>query len=403
MEYIEIKQLLEEKGQIQLLRFYDKLDDKEKSVLLNQIENIDWNSISPEEADEEGEIEPIEGVSCQEIRKNSEMFFKIGSEQVKSGKVAAVLLAGGQGTRLGSSLPKGMFDIGINATKYIFEFHIENLKKVCKDTNGKVPLLIMTSEKNDSVTREFFARHNYFGYPKEDIYFYVQDMAPATDFEGRVLLEEKGKIALSPNGNGGWFSSLVRAGLLDKMEERKVEWFNVFSVDNVLQHIADPLFVGATIANNCQCGSKVVKKTCPEEKVGVLCLKGGRPHVVEYYELSSEMANEKIDGELVYKYGVILNYLFNVNRLKEIASKNIPLHIVKKKVEYIDENGEKVIPERENAYKYETLILDLVRLMGQCLPYEVEREKEFAPVKNRTGVDSVDSARELLQKNGFSI
>ena len=174
-------------------------------------------------------------------------------------------------------------------------------------------------------------------------------------------------------------------------------------MDNVLQHIADPLFVGATIANNCQCGSKVVKKTCPEEKVGVLCLKGGRPHVVEYYELSSEMANEKIDGELVYKYGVILNYLFNVNRLKEIASKNIPLHIVKKKVEYIDENGEKVIPERENAYKYETLILDLVRLMGQCLPYEVEREKEFAPVKNRTGVDSVDSARELLQKNGFSI
>lgn len=403
MELKEIQRILSDNGQDHLLKFYNELDDVQKSQLLKQIENIDWTSIRPENNDEDGEISPIEGISHQEILNNKDRYFEIGKSQIKEGRVAAVLLAGGQGTRLGSSSPKGMYNIGINTTKYIFQIHIENLTKVCNITGGRVPLLVMTSERNDEETREFFKEHNFFGYPKEDVYFFIQDMAPATDFDGKVLLEEKHKIALSPNGNGGWFSSLKRAGLLEKMEERGVEWFNVFAVDNVLQHIVDPLFVGATIASNSRCGAKVVKKTCPEEKVGVLCLKGGKPHVVEYYELSPEMANARENDELIYRYGVILNYLFRIDKLKEIVSKKIPIHTVKKKVEFIDENGEKVIPEKENAFKYETLILDLVRLMGECLPYEVEREKEFAPVKNRSGVDSVDSARELLLKNGYTI
>ena len=188
------------------------------------------------------------------------------------------------------------------------------------------------------------------------------------------------------------------------LEKRGIEWLNVFSGDNVLQRIADPVFVGATALSGLPCGAKVVRKSCPEERVGVLCLKGGLPQVVEYYELSEEMANARDGkGNLLYSFGVTLNYLFRLTRLKEIAAREIPVHVVKKKIPCIDEGGNPVFPETENGYKYETLILDMVRLAGSCLPFEVEREKEFAPVKNRTGTDSVESARILLQKNGVKL
>ncbi len=183
-----------------------------------------------------------------------------------------------------------------------------------------------------------------------------------------------------------------------------MQWFNVFAVDNVLQNIADPVFLGATIASGCKTGAKVVKKTCPEERVGVLCLEDGVPRVVEYYELPPEMAFARdADGELSYRFGVILNYLFEKNKLEEIADKGIPVHVVEKKIPYCDESGERIVPKQPNGYKFETLILDLIALMGSCLPCEVVREREFAPVKNAQGVDSVETARALLIKNGVKL
>ena len=171
-----------------------------------------------------------------------------------------------------------------------------------------------------------------------------------------------------------------------------------------MQRIADPAFVGAAILSGKKCVAKVVRKARPDEKVGVLCLRDGLPDVIEYYELSDELANLKDkDGNLLYSFGVILNYLLNAETLKKIADKKIPLHVVKKKVEYLDGDGNKIKPQSENAYKFETLILDMVRLSESCLPFEVEREREFAPVKNLTGVDSVDTARVLLQKNGVKL
>lgn len=195
---------------------------------------------------------------------------------------------------------------------------------------------------------------------------------------------------------------MSRAGLTADLRRRGAEWINVYAVDNVLQRIADPVFVGATIAAGVNCGAKVVCKSCPEEKVGVLCLENGRPAIIEYYELTPEMAGQReADGSLSYLYGVILNYLFRIEKLKEISGRRIPVHIVKKKIGHVDERGQAVKPERENGFKFETLAVDLIKPMESVLPFEVAREREFAPVKNRTGTDSVDSARVLLEKNGI--
>ena len=399
-----IAEMLKAHGQEHLINF-DGLSPTEKAAYIAQLEAIDWDIVEmwkdPEDLSGKGEIKPIEGVTLTEIERKRAEFEALGKNAICKGKVAAVLLAGGQGTRLGVDLPKGAYDIGVTRPVYIFERLIANLTEVCNACMTTVPLYIMTSDKNDAETRAFFKAHDYFGYPEAYIKFFKQDMAPSVSFDGKLLLEERGRIALSPNGNGGWYSSLIKAGLDKDMKKRGIEWINVFAVDNVLQRIADPVFVGATIASGKKSGAKVVRKVSPEERVGVLCLEDGLPGVIEYYEIDESRANLRdAEGNLVYSWGVILNYLFHAGRLEEIARERIPVHVVKKKIPYIDENGALVKPDKENGYKFETLILDMIRLMGTCLPFEVAREREFAPIKNKTGVDSVESARELLKKNG---
>ena len=229
-------------------------------------------------------------------------------------------------------------------------------------------------------------------------------MITAVDYDGKILKEEPGRLATSPNGNGGWFSSLAKAGLVEDMKKRGVEWINLFAVDNVLQKICDPAFVGATLLSGKESGSKVVRKVEPHEKMGVLCREDGKPSIVEYYEMSDEMAEAtNADGELTYAFGVILNYLFKMDKLEEIVAAKLPVHVVEKKIPYITAEGEHVKPEEPNGYKFETLVVDMIRLLDDTLPYEVVREKEFAPIKNLHGVDSLDSARELLQKNGVEL
>ncbi|MBO7532146.1 MAG: UTP--glucose-1-phosphate uridylyltransferase, partial [Lachnospiraceae bacterium] len=284
---------------------------------------------------------------------------------------------------------------------YIFECLFNNLKDVTDRAGAFVHIYIMTSEKNNDATVGFLKEKNYFGYPESHVHFFMQDMAAATDYNGKIYLEEKGRMATSPNGNGGWFISLVNAGLLDNVHANGIEWFNVFAVDNVLQRIADPVFVGATIARNCTVGSKVVRKAAPDEKVGVICLEDGKPSIVEYYDLTEDLMNAKNEkGDPAYNFGVILNYLFSTAQLEKILNGALPLHIVEKKIPCLDENGNLFKPETPNGYKYENLVLDMIHQCDSCLPFEVVREKEFAPIKNKTGVDSVESAQALLEKNG---
>ena len=409
MNYEQAKALLESKGQTQLLRYYDELDEAGKAKLLTAIENINWEFedalANPTDMSGAGrDIRPIKGLRLPAIEARKAEYEKIGVEAIKAGKVAAVLLAGGMGTRLGVDGPKGAYNIGVTKPLYIFEQQMKNLSEVNEKCGVFVPLYIMTSNKNHAQTVSFWKEHNYFGYPEADVKFFKQDMAPAVDYNGKIFLETKDTPALSPNGNGGWFGSMKRAGLVDDLKKRGVEWLNIYAVDNVLQRIADPVFVGATIDSGVNCGAKVICKNNPYEKVGVLCMDGDKPDIIEYYELTDEMANQKDEnGDLAYLYGAIMNYLFRLSQLEEIVNRKIPVHIVEKKIECLCEDGVTRKPEKENGKKFETLAVDLIKPMESVLPFEVVREREFAPIKNKTGVDSVESARELLKMNGVEL
>lgn len=401
----ELKILLKKYGQEHILAYYDNLPDKEKKNLVEQIKNVDWKLLDlvhkEQKTTKRGHFEPIEAMTLKQIEKSKEKFSKHGLEMIKAGKIGAVLLAGGQGTRLGCDGAKGVVNIGVSKDLYIFELLFKNLLQVTKKAGAWAPLYIMTSDKNHDETVTFLEKHHFFGYPEEYVTLFVQEMAPSVDFEGRLLMERPDSLSLSPNGNGGWFSSMVKAGLIEDLQKRGVEWLNIFAVDNVLQQILDPSFIGATSMLNYVCGAKVVRKADPNEGVGVLCLEDGKPAIVEYYEMIDEMRYKKnSDGELSYTFGVILNYIFRLDKLKDILNTNMPIHIAEKKIPNITMDGHYIVPENPNGLKFETFVLDMIHLMDNCLPYEVVREKEFAPIKNVTGVDSLESARELLRKNG---
>lgn len=405
MNYTEAFEKLSAYGQTHLLKFYDELSDTERKSLLAQIEETDFSVIHTDmHVAKRGVITPISVTELSEISARYSEFSSAGLEEIRAGRVGAVLLAGGMGTRLGSDSPKGMFNIGLTRELYIFECLINNLMDVTRRAGNFIHLFVMTSDRNHDDTVDFFREKKCFGYDPKFVHFFVQDMAPASDFDGKVYLEEKGKISASPNGNGGWYSSMQKCGMLDIVNSEGIEWLNVFAVDNVLQRIADPAFIGAVKLAHCVVGSKVIRKASPDERVGVMCLEDGRPSIVEYYELSDEMRDAKLPNcEPAYNFGVTLNYLFHVKELDEIVGRSLPLHVVKKKIAHIDSNGNPVDPDQPNGHKYETLILDMIHMLDGCLVFEVDRKREFAPVKNRTGVDSVDSARELLTLNGVML
>lgn len=406
MGYQEAYDKLANYGQQHVLQYYEELSRQEQEQLLLQIEQTDFDVLSlckkKETLNPRGEITPIGVMQLPEIEAKKEEYTTTGLESIRAGKVGAVLLAGGMGTRLGSDAPKGVYNIGLTKEVFIFQRLIENLLEVVNQAGAWIPLYVMTSDKNHETTAAFFKEKEYFGYNADYVTFFMQDMAPASDYDGKVYMEAKHKISTSPNGNGGWFLSMMKWGVVDKIREAGVEWLNVFAVDNVLQRIADPCFVGAVIATDSAVGAKVVKKNAPDEKVGAMCLEDGKPSIVEYYDMTEElMAAKDENGEPAYNFGVILNYLFREKDLEEIAARKLPLHIVEKKIPYLDEKGELVKPESPNGYKFEQLVLDMIHELDSCLPYEVVRNKEFAPIKNKTGVDSVESARKLCEENGI--
>ena len=403
----KLLQYLKGLNQEHILKYYDALNDEEKATLYQQVMDVDWSfldSINEKKNNDTSVIESIGAMSIDSISKAYDSYKATGIKAIQDGKLCLLLLAGGQGTRLGHDKPKGCFNMGINRELSIFSLLMSHTLKVVKEADAWIHMYIMTSDINYNDTTSFFKEHDYFGYNPDYIHFFVQELNPATDFDGKVLMNSPCSMALSPNGNGGWFSSMNRAGLLKKIFNSSIEWINVFAVDNVLQGIADPVFLGATIESGKMCGSKVVRKAFPEEKVGAICKENGKPHIIEYYELSEEMRYQTSDdGSLAYGFGVTLNYLFPISRLKETLDNKMPLHVVKKAVPYIDENGELINPTEPNGLKFETLALDLIHEMDDCLVFEVDREKEFAPVKNKEGVDSIDTARELLKKNGYEL
>ncbi|MDE7087834.1 MAG: UTP--glucose-1-phosphate uridylyltransferase, partial [Clostridia bacterium] len=308
-----------------------------------------------------GSITPINAVTIDDIKRRRLQLENVGFNSLREGKVAAVLLAGGQGSRLGYEGPKGTFEMGLTRKLSIFELQIESLKYVAEKAGRHPHLFIMTSVQNDAETQKFFEENNFFGYPHELIHFFIQDVAPTCDFDGKVFLDQKYRVSLAPNGNGGWYSSLINGGFARLIERENIEWLNVDGVDNVLQKPCDPAFIGATILNNCRCGAKVVSKVSPEEKVGVICNEDGKPTVLEYFEIPESLKNKTENGKLVYRFGVILNYLFSVKALNQTLPGKLPYHLAEKAITHI-EYGERVTPPKPCGYKLETLVVDMVKL-----------------------------------------
>ncbi len=412
MEESRFKEIMLTYDQEEILEKVSKMNERDKARILRQCDFLDFTFLKAlkEKEKARGFIEPIKTMKLAEIEKNRDEYEKIGVEAIKAGKVGALVLAGGMGTRLGSHHAKGMYDIGITKPVYIFQRMFENMMDVVNQTGAWIPLFIMTNIMNDREIKEFLVEHKCFGYNPAYIKFFAQDMSPCVDYNGKILFAKPDEFAMSPNGNGGFYSSMMNAGLDKLCKEKGIEYINVFAIDNVLQRIADPVFVGATIKSGCATGAKVVKKADPGEKVGSICLEDGQPSVVEYYEMTDELMQAKDEeGEPAYDYGVILNYLFRVKEMDSIVRNEMPVHIVKKKVPYLAESKDSptgyitVDPQEPNAYKLETLTLDFVQMMGSCLPFEVVREREFAPIKNSMGIDSVDSARKMLLAIGYEL
>ena len=367
MNLRQAEQKLADWNQTHVLQYFEELTEKQQEALLQQIEETDFSALNciHETGKPRGVFSPLAAMELDEITARKDELYDAGIKTIQGGKTAALLLAGGMGTRLGSSHPKGMYNIGITKPRYIFECLIHNLLDVVKASGTWIRLFVMTSEKNHDETVAFFEEKDYFGYQKDKVVFFRQSMAPCCDFDGKLYMEEKGRISTSPNGNAGWYSSMLRAGLGEILEKEGIEWINVFAVDNVLQRICDPCFIGATVLADVGVGAKVVRKAAPDEKVGVMCLEDGRPSIVEYYELTQEMMDAKdAKGDPAYNFGVILNYLFRTSELNKVTDDKLSLHVVKKKIPYIDANGGHVSPEEPNGYKFEQLVLDMIHQLS---------------------------------------
>jgi UDP-N-acetylglucosamine/UDP-N-acetylgalactosamine diphosphorylase len=281
---------------------------------------------------------------------------------------------------------------------------VEKLIATKEKYGVSIPLYIMTSDKNHEDTVEFFEAHGYFGYGKENIGFFRQKSAPCTDFHKKLLMESKTKLATSPNGNGGWYISLLESDCGKEMRARGIEWISLFGVDNPLQRFVCEEFIGASVSSRADCSVKVVPKAYPEELMGVMCLEDGKPSMIAYAEMSDELRYAKDEnGNLLYTYGDILNMVFRVDALDRCMGSDMPVHIARKKIPFADSDGVLHSPDAPNGFKYEQFLFDAFRYMNSVFLFEVEREKEFAPIKNLTGADSVDSARKMLIENGVEL
>lgn len=388
-----------------LLDAYKRInDEKKKEEFLDKVLTIDFKQLEElfEETKQvkdfnEKNIEPIEFVDKSALSKQEyDKYYKLGKDAIENGKLAVVTMAGGQGTRLGHKGPKGTFDLGLDSHKSIFEILTDTIKEAREKYKVDIPWYIMTSEENDKETEEFFEKNNYFGYPKGCVTFFKQGKLPMVDTKGKILINEDGEIKEASDGHGGIFKSLLKDGIIYDMKQRGVEWVFIGGVDNVLVKPVDPVLIGLSIDKGVLAAGKSVIKANPEEKVGVFCKRKGKPSVIEYSEISDQMANERAEnGELKYAESHILCNMFNIKALDILGTEVLPYHKAFKKAKYLDENGNLVVPEKPNAYKYEAFLFDAFEGLDSMVVLRVKREDEFAPVKNREGVDSPETARKL--------
>lgn len=296
----------------------------------------------------------------------------------------------------GHNGPKGSFKIELNSQeKYLFEIIIEQLLEANKKYNIQIPYYVMTSEENNDETIAFFEKMNYFGYPKQAVKFFKQAETPLISKNGKLLIGGDNLIKLASNGNGEIYKSMIRTGVVENMKEKQVEWILITGIDNILVKVIDPLLIGATISQNNLISSKSVVKKTPKESGGVFAKADGKPGIIEYVEIPEEIAEEKdIHGEFVYGDMNIVNHLFNIRALEIIGSRPLPYHTAVKKSEYKDEKGNLT---QESIYKFEKFIFDAFVFFEDMTLLRVLREEEFAPIKNKEGVDSPETAKKMYE------
>ncbi len=395
-------------NQEHIIKLLEKLDEQKKTDLLEQLNDIDFHQIMELYENtkktieiKENKIEKIAYLDKAKLTKNEkEHFMELGEQVIVSGKYAVVTMAGGQGTRLGHLGPKGTFKLDVYGKgKYLFEILAENLKESNKKYNTIIPWYIMTSKENHEETKEFLEKNNFFGYDKNSVKLFRQGELPLIDIHGKMLIGKNLKVKEASDGNGGVFSSLRTTGMLADMKQKGIKWIFIGSVDNAILKMVDITLLGMAIDRNVQVASKSVVKANPEERVGVFCKMNGHPKVIEYTELPEKMAEEVTNnGELKFGESHIMCNLFTIDAIEKISKEPLIYHSAFKKNPYIDENGKEVIPTEANSYKFEAFIFDSFELFDDIAILRGKREDDFAPVKNKDGVDSPKTAKELYEK-----
>ena len=422
----KLQEKFETYGQEHVFRFFNQLPVDQQEKLLIQLETIDLKLLSNlatesilanKKPQKRGEFIPADVIPIprtSEQLKKAEGAKKVGEDLLCSGKVGAVLVAGGQGTRLGFSGPKGKFPVTPVRKKSLFQFHSEKILALSKKYQCSIPWYIMTSEINHTETKQFFEENNYFGLQQTEVFFFQQEMIPGVDENGKFFLASKDRIFANPNGHGGTLQALKNSGALADMKERGIEELFYFQVDNTLIQICDPVFLGYHVREKAEMSSKVLAKRDPYEKIGVIGYLNEKLTVIEYSDLSNEeMEAKNADGSLRFNAGSIAIHMINRNFIEKLADGrlNLPYHLAHKKIPFMDESGVQISPDHPNGYKFEMYIFDALQFTTNSVVMEVERTQEFSPVKNAEGEDSPETAvndlcnyyGKWLEKSGVAV
>ncbi|KAG2419810.1 UDP-N-acetylglucosamine pyrophosphorylase [Aspergillus terreus] len=428
-EFEQLQKKYVDAGQGQVFAFVNELSAAEKTELFHQLNNFDPlrineladKALNPAKA-EEGPVslEPLPEVATASILdsdpKELQQWYDEGLQLVAQNKVAVVLMAGGQGTRLGSSAPKGCFDIGLPSHKSLFQIQAERIAKLqllAKKSSGKdavIPWYVMTSGPTRKPTEEFFQQHNYFGLQSSNVFIFEQGVLPCISNEGKILMESKAKAAVAPDGNGGIYQALLTSGVREDMRKRGIEHIHTYCVDNCLVKVADPVFIGFAASKNVDIATKVVRKRNATESVGLILQKNGKPGVVEYSEIDKETAEAKDPKQpdvLKFRAANIVNHYYSFRFFESIETwaHQLPHHVARKKIPCIKpETGEAFKPEKPNGIKLEQFVFDVFPMipLEKFASIEVRREDEFSPLKNAkgTGEDDQDTSKRDIMNQG---
>lgn len=403
----EVKKILSKYNQEHLIQFYSELTEKQKSDLLNQILKIDFEEIlnlyeesKLEVLNSTENIEPLDySIKANFSKSEKKQLTSIGVKAIKSGKVGVITLAGGQGSRLGFSGPKGTFSLDTTPRKSLFEILCDYLKKYAARYNVNIPWYIMTSTNNYFDTISFFEQNNFFEYGRNNIIFFVQDNMPIVDINGKLVLSEIYKVNLASNGNGNLFSALRKANLIKDMEQKKLQWLFVGGIDNVLLDPLDPIFIGHTINSKFEIGSKTLFKENPSDISWIFARKNKKPAIADCENFTEEISKLTDDnGKYLYREKNMLAHIFSLKAITKMANIKFPYHRAFRKNAFVNFEGMKEVPEKPNIYKFEQFVFDAFSYFNNIALLRVNADEEFAPIKDFTSIYNPEVAAQRYEE-----